>query len=314
MKKNLILIILAIFIFFIFGLAKAADYPPAPENLKGEVVKDESGLSIKLEWNQEDSSLGYRVTRQEKGGSEEEIYLLEPDPTGIELSSGGTVVDIDVKEGMIYTYSIISFDIADFESATAKITIVASACKPEFTTFAGESKDSGVVLSWSSVCDTVEYKLYRDNSLITTTTQTSFTDTSAPEGDHEYKIEAYNTKTSAWSPVLGRAMAAKTTEKIIKLTVTKPPVRGGTACSNPVNTEFGFVCDLGDFVNKFLPFLIGILGGIAFLMMIIAGYIYMTSQGDQAKVGLAKEIIIGVLAGIALLFFIGLLMRQIGAV
>ena len=312
MKKILFGLLLS---FFFLGIAHAStSYPPVPQNLQYQVLTNGGKPSVYLEWGQEQSSLGYRVSRQVKGEDEKEIYLLDPDLDGETLSEGGFINDTDISEGSTYSYKITSFDVTGAESTPAEITIVASVCHPEFTTFTGESNDNGVALTWNSVCNAVEYKLYRDNSLITTTADTSFTDSSAPEGDHDYKIEAYDTKTSAWSPVLGRAMAAKTTEKIIKVTVTKPPVSKGTACSNPINTEFGFVCDFGDFVNKFLPFLIGILGGIAFLMMIIAGYIYITSQGDQTKVGLAKEIIIGVLVGIALLFLIGVIMRQIGAV
>jgi len=89
--------------------------------------------------------------------------------------------------------------------------------------------------------------------------------------------------------------------------------------AHAIPTEFGDASDLGDYVNKILygngsgiPGLVDILGSIAFLVFIIAGYIYMTSQGDQAKVGLAKELIIGAITGILLLFLIGVLRSQIG--
>lgn len=82
--------------------------------------------------------------------------------------------------------------------------------------------------------------------------------------------------------------------------------------AHAIPTEFGPAENLGDYVNLILPSLIGVLGSIAFLVFIIAGYIYMTSQGDQAKIGLAKELMIGAITGILLLFLIGVLKNQIG--
>ena len=79
-----------------------------------------------------------------------------------------------------------------------------------------------------------------------------------------------------------------------------------------VNTEFGEVTDVGDFVNKIIPAVLGILGGVALLVVIYAGYLYMTSQGDQTKITLAKELIIGAITGILLLFLIGVLRNKIG--
>lgn len=79
-----------------------------------------------------------------------------------------------------------------------------------------------------------------------------------------------------------------------------------------VQTDLGPANDLGAFVNLIIGAIIPILGGAALLVMIFAGYIYMTSQGDQTKITLAKELIIGVITGILLLFLIGLLRKQIG--
>lgn len=86
----------------------------------------------------------------------------------------------------------------------------------------------------------------------------------------------------------------------------------GKALADAQNTEFGPASNVGDYVNKLIPAIIGILGSVALLVMIIAGYIYMTSQGDQSKITLAKELIIGAITGILLLFLIGILKNQIG--
>ena len=77
-------------------------------------------------------------------------------------------------------------------------------------------------------------------------------------------------------------------------------------------TDFGQATTLGDYINSVLQWGIPVLGSIAVLMLVYAGYIYMTSQGDQTKVGFAKELIIGVITGILLLFLINVLRNQIG--
>lgn len=86
----------------------------------------------------------------------------------------------------------------------------------------------------------------------------------------------------------------------------------GKAFATDQPTEFGPAGDLGAYVNLILPAVTKILGGIALLVFIIAGYIYMTSQGDESKVGLAKELIIGAITGILLLFLINVLKSTIG--
>lgn len=81
---------------------------------------------------------------------------------------------------------------------------------------------------------------------------------------------------------------------------------------NPDGSQAVDVSNFGDYINVYLPAIMGIIGSLALLVFIIAGYIYMTSQGDQAKIGLAKELIIGAITGILLLFLIGVLRSQIG--
>jgi len=69
---------------------------------------------------------------------------------------------------------------------------------------------------------------------------------------------------------------------------------------------------LTDYISAIITWAIPILGSIALLMFIYAGYIYITSQGNPEKINTAKEIVISTLVGILLLFSIGLIVRQIG--
>jgi len=84
---------------------------------------------------------------------------------------------------------------------------------------------------------------------------------------------------------------------------------------NTVQTDLpgGPVTNIADYVSRILnTFLIPILGGLALIMVIYAGYIYMTSQGNPEALGRAKDILIGVVVGIILLFTIEIIIRQIG--
>jgi len=77
-------------------------------------------------------------------------------------------------------------------------------------------------------------------------------------------------------------------------------------------TEFGNVNNVGEYISLLLPWISGIIGGLAVLMTIYAGYIYITSQGNPEGISQAKDIIIGVVTGIMLLFLINLIIRSIG--
>lgn len=77
-------------------------------------------------------------------------------------------------------------------------------------------------------------------------------------------------------------------------------------------TDLGNASNLSQYVNLLLKWALPVVGGLAVLMMIYAGYIYMTSQGNPEAVGRAKDIMIGVITGVLLLFVIGIILSTIG--
>jgi hypothetical protein len=85
-----------------------------------------------------------------------------------------------------------------------------------------------------------------------------------------------------------------------------------------IGKAFAYTTDIGDasninqYVNLILKWVLPIVGGLAVLMLIYAGYLYMTSQGNPETVGQAKDIIVGVIVGILLLFLIGIILSTIG--
>lgn len=72
------------------------------------------------------------------------------------------------------------------------------------------------------------------------------------------------------------------------------------------------VANLPEYVSALLNRLYPIIGAVAVLMFIYAGYIYIASQGKPESLSYAKDIIIGVVTGLVLLFLIQLLLNQIG--
>lgn len=79
-----------------------------------------------------------------------------------------------------------------------------------------------------------------------------------------------------------------------------------------VVTEFGDT-DAGAYISKVLTWLVTIVSSLAALMFIYAGYIYVTSQGNPEGITQAKDIIIGVITGIVLLFLIEvILVKTVG--
>ncbi|MCX6808317.1 MAG: hypothetical protein NTW50_01450 [Candidatus Berkelbacteria bacterium] len=70
--------------------------------------------------------------------------------------------------------------------------------------------------------------------------------------------------------------------------------------------------DFSSYVQAIYKFSIELGGSLTVLMLVYAGYIYLTSQGDTSKINSAKEILTGTLLGFVLLMSAGLILRFIG--
>lgn len=81
-----------------------------------------------------------------------------------------------------------------------------------------------------------------------------------------------------------------------------------------VNTDFGPANNVTDYVGNIMAWVIPVIGTLAVLMIIFAGYIYMTSQGNPDRINTAKEILVGVIVGVALLFLIRLILSSVGTI
>lgn len=63
----------------------------------------------------------------------------------------------------------------------------------------------------------------------------------------------------------------------------------------------------------FLSWGIGIVGGIAFILIIVSGFMIMTSQGNPQRLQAGRELLTAAIAGLLLLIFSVFLLRVIGA-
>jgi hypothetical protein len=92
---------------------------------------------------------------------------------------------------------------------------------------------------------------------------------------------------------------------------TKDP---GPSGSQRLYTAIGCIPISGS--NKFIRFLltwgIGIAGGIAFILIIVAAFQIITSSGDPKKLQAGRELMTSAVAGLVLLIFSILILRIIG--
>jgi hypothetical protein len=81
-----------------------------------------------------------------------------------------------------------------------------------------------------------------------------------------------------------------------------------------INTAIGCIpyTDTGALVGFFLRWGVGIGGGIALLLMLVAGYQIMTSSGDPKRLQAGKELMGAAISGITLLIFSVIIVRIIG--
>lgn len=64
---------------------------------------------------------------------------------------------------------------------------------------------------------------------------------------------------------------------------------------------------LNSFLKDFMPWAISVSGGLAIIVLIYAGYMYVTSAGNVDQINKAKEFITGALIGLGFLMSAGLI-------
>src|SRR5258708_1960974 len=88
----------------------------------------------------------------------------------------------------------------------------------------------------------------------------------------------------------------------------------GSCGSGSIDTAIGCIPfgDQNALIGFFLRWGIGIGGGIAFLLILIAGFQIMTSRGDPKKLQAGQELMTSAISGLLLLIFSLVILRIIG--
>lgn len=72
--------------------------------------------------------------------------------------------------------------------------------------------------------------------------------------------------------------------------------------------------DVGAYVSTLYVWVLGVGASLGVLIVIYAGYLYTTSQGNPDSLKTAKELIIGVLLGLALIILAGVILKNVGVI
>ena len=320
--------LIAIGLYFGIKNIQAADLTLAPSTPTVKVIVKPlatNAAGVMVTWSVPDySDYGYKVEKEGVNGREIAV-LLDPEELGdANLSKDGFYFDPAVILGDTYTYFVTSFDRAGEESPAASATVKVEltnnegfACTIEFSSLDGTAGEAGVSLTWTKLCADTTYKIFRDNQLIGETKENTYIDKSVTVGEHEYKVEAYQEESTSRNIFIDKAFAAPKMvgSKTTKVQVTSAPAATGAVTSSGM--EVGVAIPGSG--NKFASYTAYIAAVFKFslqlgivlttLMIIYAGYKYMTSQGNPTALNEAKDIIVGSLSGFAMLVLIYLILN-----
>ena len=85
-------------------------------------------------------------------------------------------------------------------------------------------------------------------------------------------------------------------------------------CGKGIDTAIGCI-PIGsgqEFTEFILKWAFGIGGGVAFLLILYAGFIIMTSAGDHKRLQAGRELLTSAISGLVLLIFSVFILRLIG--
>jgi len=92
------------------------------------------------------------------------------------------------------------------------------------------------------------------------------------------------------------------------------PLGGGNCGGEELNTAIGCIpiSDWNSIVSQIIKVALGVAGGVAFALILVAGFMIMTSQGDPKRLGAGQELLTSAVMGLILLIFSVYLLTIIG--
>lgn len=90
--------------------------------------------------------------------------------------------------------------------------------------------------------------------------------------------------------------------------------KGGSCPDNAIDTAIGCVPveDTNQFMGWVLGWAVGVGGGIAFLLIVYASFMIMTSSGDPTRLKAGQELLTSALSGLIMLIFSVFILKFIG--
>lgn len=95
---------------------------------------------------------------------------------------------------------------------------------------------------------------------------------------------------------------------------TTTTVQIGNCGATAIDTAIGCIPinDKNALIGFFLGWAIGIAGGVAFLLIVVAGFMIITSSGDPKRLQAGKELMTAAISGVILLVFSIFVLRLVG--
>lgn len=111
------------------------------------------------------------------------------------------------------------------------------------------------------------------------------------------------------------AIGGSTPPPDISVAPVPPGGSGDLKCGGSgINTAIGCISfeDANSLTESLLRLGIGVGGGIAFILLVYAAFLIITSSGDPKKLSAGKELLVAALSGLLLLIFSAFLLRFVG--
>ena len=145
--------------------------PTAPTNLSASV----NGSNVNLSWDTVADATSYNVYR---------------DSSLIASPTTNAFTDTALADGT-YLYEVSAVDNAGESTSKASISATVNNVPPAApTNLSASVNGDSVNLSWNTVADATSYNVYRDGSLIASSTSNAFTDTALADGTYFYEVSA----------------------------------------------------------------------------------------------------------------------------
>lgn len=148
-----------------------------------------------------------------------------------------------------------------------------------------------------------------------------------------FQVRLYQNSTSIQNPRCGEGQLVTSDNFQVQVQATKPvltqpapnpvlvqpqpvqvPTPNPCKSGDGVDTAVGFIptCDLNAFARWFVGWAVGIGGGIAFLLIIVAGFRIMSSGGNPDQIKAGKEQLTAAIIGLLFIIFSVFLLQLIG--